>query len=112
MQLSYCWPAYKRALRKAIAADKGIVRKTQKAQWATLIQKPLSGLLASSSPPHVLLVIDVVDEYGTDDDMNYIVELLLDAREINQTALRIQSRAESVSGLHFDLFSRWLCIYH
>jgi NACHT domain len=104
MQLSYCWPAYKSALREAIAADEGIVRKTQKAQWAALVQKPLSGLLASSSPPHVLLVIDAVDECGSDGDMNYIVELLLDAREINQTALRIfvTSRPEVAIRSGFD----------
>ena len=88
-QLSYRWPAFKRALQKAISADEGIVRRTQKAQWAALIQKPLSELLAGSSRQRVLLVIDAVDECGTDDDMSHIVELLLDARGVNQTALRI-----------------------
>jgi NACHT domain/Heterokaryon incompatibility protein (HET) len=107
MQLSYCWPAYKSALRKAIAADEGIVLKTQKAQWATLVQKPFSDLLADSSPPRVLLVIDAVDECGTDNDMSYIIQLLLDAGGINQTALRIfvTSRPEVAirSGFDHDL---------
>ena len=89
VQLSYRWPAFKSALQKAIASDEGIIRRTQKAQWAALIQKPLSELLATSSPQRVLLVIDAVDECGTDDDMSHIVELLLEARGINQTALRI-----------------------
>lgn len=88
-QLSYRWPAYKSALRKAITADEGIVRRTQKAQWAALFQKLLSELLATSSSPRVLLVIDAVDECGTDEDMSHIIELLLDARGVNQTALRI-----------------------
>jgi hypothetical protein len=89
MQLSYRWPAYKGALQKAFAADEGIVRRTQRAQWAALIQKPLCELLASPSSPRVLLVVDAVDECGTNDDMSRIVELLLDARGINQTAFRI-----------------------
>jgi NACHT domain len=103
-QLSYRWPAFKSALRKAISADEGIVRRTQKAQWAALIQKPLSELLASSSPQRVLLVIDAVDECGTDDDMSHIVELLLDARGINQTALRVfvTSRPEVAIRNGFD----------
>jgi hypothetical protein len=103
-QLSYRWPAYKSALRKAIAADEGIVRRTQKAQWAALIQKPLSVLLATSSSSRVLLVIDAVDECGTDDDMSHIIELLLDARGVNQTALRIlvTSRPEVAIRSGFD----------
>jgi hypothetical protein len=104
MQLSYRWPAYKNALQRAIAADEGIVRRTQRAQWATLIQKPLSELHATSSSRRVLLVIDAVDECGTDDDMSHIVELLLDAQGVNQTAPRIfvTSRPEVAIRNEFD----------
>lgn len=69
-QLSYRWPAFKSALQKAFAADEGIVRRTQEAQWAVLILKPLSEVLAELSPRRVLLVIDAVDECGTNDDMS------------------------------------------
>ena len=89
MQLTHRWPAFKSALQRAISADEGIGRRTQKAQWGALILKPLSELLASSSPQRVLLVVDAIDECGTDGDMSRIVELLLDARGVNQTALRI-----------------------
>ena len=104
MQLSYRWPAFKSALQKAITADEGIVRRTQKAQWAALILKPLSELLTSPSPQRVLLVIDAVDECGTDDDMSHIVELLLEAQGVNQTALRIfvTSRPEVPIRSRFD----------
>ena len=89
IQLSYRWPAFKSALQKAIATDGGIVRRTQKAQWAALILKPLSEILSKSSPQRVLLVIDAVDECEIDIDMSHVIELLLDARGVNQTALRI-----------------------
>ena len=104
MQLSYRWPAFNSALQKAIAADGGIVRKTQKAQWAALILEPLSDVLANSSPQRVLFVIDAIDECGTGDDMSHIVELLLDARGVNQTALRIfvTSRPEIAIRNEFD----------
>jgi len=86
--------------------------RTQKAQGAALIQKPLSELLAGSSPQRVLLVIDAVDECGTDDDMSHIVELLLDARGVNQTVLRIfvTSRPEVAihNGFEHDLDQRHL----
>lgn len=107
MHLSYRWPAFKKALQKTIDADQGIVRRTQNAQWAALIQKPLSELLASPSSQRVLLVIDAVDECGTDEDMSHIIKLLLDAQGVNQTALRIfvTSRPEVAirSGFHHDL---------
>lgn len=89
LQLSYRWPNFKSTLQKAISADEGILLRTQKAQWAALILKPLSELLASPSPQRVLLVIDAIDECGTAEDMSHMVEVLLDARGVNQTALRI-----------------------
>lgn len=85
-------------------ADEGIVRRTKKAQWAALIQKPLSELLAKSSPQRVLLVIDAVDKCRTVDDMSHIVELLLDARGVNRTFFRIfvTSRPEVAIRNGFD----------
>jgi hypothetical protein len=104
MQLSYRWPAYKIALQRAIAADEGILRRTQRAQWAALINKPLSEILTSLSSPHVLLVVNAVDECGINDDISHIIELPLDARGINQTALRIfvSSRPEVAIRNGFD----------
>ena len=74
---------------KAIAADEGIVHRTQEAQWAALILKPLSEILAGSCAQRVLLVIDAVDECGTNDDMSHLVQVLLDTRGVNETALNI-----------------------
>ena len=103
-QLSYRWPAFKSALRKAIAADEGIGRRTQKAQWAALILKPLSEVLTEPSPQRVLLVIDAVDECGTDVDMSHLIELLFHTRGVNEGALRIfvTSRPEVAIRHRFD----------
>lgn len=104
MQLSHRWPAFKTALRRAIAADEGIVRRTQKAQWAALILKPLSEVLAEFPFRRVLLVIDAVDECGTELDMSHIIELLLDAQGLNENAFRIlvTSRPEVAIRNKFD----------
>jgi len=103
-QLSYRWPAFKSALQKAIAIDEGIVHRTQEAQWAALILKPLSEVLAEPSPRRVLLVIDAVDECGTDVDMSYLIRLLLDARGVHPSAFRIfmTSRPEVAIRHRFD----------
>ena len=103
-QLSYRWPVFKSALQRAIAADEGIVRRTQEAQWAALILKPLSDVFVKSSSQRVLLVIDAVDECGSDVDMSHIIELLLAARGVHQSAFRIfvTSRPEVTIRHRFD----------
>lgn len=104
MQLSQRWPAFKRALQKAIAADEGIVRRTQEAQWAALILKPLADVLMKSSPQRVLFVIDAVDECGIDIDMSHIIKLLLAAQDVHHSAFRIfvTSRPEVTIRHQFD----------
>jgi hypothetical protein len=60
----------------------------------------------------VLLVVDAVDECGTEDDMSHLIELLLDARGIDRTAFRIlvTSRPEVAirNGFDQDLDQRHL----
>jgi Tetratricopeptide repeat len=66
-------------------------------------------LMLNSRPgaPRVLLVIDAVDECGTDDDISHIIELLPDAQGVNQTGLRIlvtsQPLVATCNGFDHDL---------
>jgi NACHT domain len=102
-QLAGQWPAFEKALQGVISDNKEIVRKRQQDQWKALILEPLSKVLDDPASPHVLLVVDAVDECGINVDMEHIIKLLLDIRGMRSTIFRIfvTSRPEISIGSGF-----------
>jgi hypothetical protein len=58
-------------------------------QWRQLVFQPLSKLNSNFSFSRLLLVVDVLDECGSHEDIQAIVRLLAEARLLKTVRLRI-----------------------
>ncbi|KAL7786332.1 WD40-repeat-containing domain protein [Trichoderma ceciliae] len=77
-------------IRNAIEEDPNIAEKTLKNQFEKLILQPLSNLKrAIASEARLVIVIDALDECERDEDIQTILRLLPQAKQIRPLSLRI-----------------------
>jgi hypothetical protein len=85
-----------RYICEAIQKQRDIGNKSLRDQWKRLIYEPLSKMEAQLLASPLLLVIDALDECDDDNDIELILQLLAEARDLQKIRLRIflTSRAE------------------
>ncbi|KAH0566491.1 hypothetical protein GP486_000109 [Trichoglossum hirsutum] len=104
IQLANTSPIIKRYICEAIAKDSDVAQQGLSNQWRRLIFQPLSRLNGGQSQCSTLvLVIDALDECESQDDVQLILQLLTEAKELKTTHLRvlITSRPELPIRLRF-----------
>ena len=89
VQLASKSPALKRKICEAIAEQGDIAKKGLEDHWKHLILQPLSKLLVDSVQSPLLLVVDALDECESDNDIRLIIQLLAEARNLENIQLRI-----------------------
>jgi AAA ATPase domain len=104
--------ALKRCICEAIAEHSNIANQALRDQWNQLIFQPLSKQEADSLPSPLLIVIDALDECEGENNIRAILQLLVDARALKTTRLRIfiTSRPETPIHLNFRAIPE-ICYY-
>ncbi|EAW11453.1 uncharacterized protein ACLA_091510 [Aspergillus clavatus NRRL 1] len=75
---------------KALDKDTDIVLKSLREQFEKLLLQPLLGLdQRDQLPQNTVIVIDALDEYEHDQDVQNIIRLLLRLQEVKSVCLRI-----------------------
>lgn len=101
-QLANLSPLIKQHLSQAIADQDDITRQGLRNQWKELILKPLSMLNRPNLT--LVLVIDALDECGSEKDINLILQLFLEIKDLVSVKLKIflTSRPETPIRLGFQ----------
>jgi hypothetical protein len=96
VQLATISDVLSRYICEAIQRQRDIANKGLRDQWKQLVYEPLSKMEAQSLTSPLLLVIDALDECDDDKDIELILQLLAEARELRKIRLRVflTSRAE------------------
>lgn len=104
-QLAFCGPKDLRStFLRAIRQHPGIASKSRRDQWSRLILDPLKQLAPGSESSTVVILVDALDECDDENAMEEIVDLLAQAGNITNVALRIviTSRPETPIRLGFE----------
>ncbi|KAM0804992.1 hypothetical protein BDR22DRAFT_885082 [Usnea florida] len=90
-------PAIRKYVCEAIAAHSDITRQGLRNQWKELISGPLSRA-EFSKPPTLNLVIDALDECGSEDDIRLLLQLFVEVKDLTTVDLGVfvTSRPEIV----------------
>lgn len=101
-QLASLSPLFKQYLSQAIADHDHVTRQGLRNQWKELILKPLSMLDRSNLA--LTLVIDALDECECEEDIKLILQLFVEANDLNTAKLKIflTSRPEMPIRLGFQ----------
>jgi hypothetical protein len=112
VQLAKTSAALKRCICEAIAEHSDIANQALRDQWNQLVLRPLSQQDADSLPSPFLIVIDALDECEGENNIRAILQLLIDARALRTTRLRIfiTSRPETSIHLNFRAIPE-ICYY-
>jgi hypothetical protein len=112
VQLANTSAALRRCICEAIAEHSDIANQSLRDQWNQLILRPLSKQEADSLPSPFLIVVDALDECEGENDIRAILQLLVDARALRTTRLRIfiTSRPEISIRLNFRAIPE-ICYY-
>ncbi|KAL8913505.1 MAG: hypothetical protein Q9171_001693 [Xanthocarpia ochracea] len=102
-QLANKLPALKPLICEAISLNEDVLRQGLRNQWKELILIPLSRASISGYPT-VNIIIDALDECGSDDDIKIILQLLVEVKSLNAANLGVfvTSRPEVMIRLGFD----------
>jgi hypothetical protein len=86
VQLAHNVPALRHHIHNAVAERGDIAQQSLRDQWQHLVCRPLSKL---QEPAVLVLVVDALDECDDDDNIRTIVQLLAEARSLNEARLRV-----------------------
>ncbi|KAJ4287996.1 hypothetical protein N0V90_012012 [Kalmusia sp. IMI 367209] len=81
-QLATRLPWTKRHICEAIMKNSDITQQSLRDQWDRLIIEPLSRVDYSSAPETAVIVVDALDECGSDSDIRLILRLLATTRRV------------------------------
>ena len=101
-QLANKLPALKPFICEAISLNEDVLRQGLRNQWKELILMPLSKVSISGCPT-VNIIMDALDECGSDDDIKIILQLLIEVERLKAADLGIfvTSRPEVIIRLGF-----------
>ncbi|KAI9767667.1 MAG: hypothetical protein M1840_005538 [Geoglossum simile] len=114
-QLAGMSPVLKRHISDAIAEHPDVVHNSLRNQWEQLILRPIKMLKSQDLPvSDLVIVVDALDECGSQDDVRVIIQLLSEAKTLKGIRLRtlVTSRPEDSiqvcfralpKGVHQDL---------
>ena len=88
-QLANTVPPLKSYICEAISEHKDIATQTLRDRWNQLIYRPLLKLDSSSFQLPLVLITDAPDECDIENDIQRILQLLAEARELRNVRLRI-----------------------
>ncbi|RMZ92596.1 hypothetical protein DV736_g166, partial [Chaetothyriales sp. CBS 134916] len=88
-QIAQKSPEFKKLLQKTVSQDGGIVERVLRDQWRELIVAPLSQLEADSVKPHIIIVVDALDECEKESDIGQVLQLLADTEDLDRGHIRI-----------------------
>ena len=96
VQLANISDVLSRYICEAIQRQRDIANKGLRDQWKRLVYEPLSRMETQSLASPLLLVIDALDECDNGNDIELILQLLAEARDLRKIRLQIflTSRAE------------------
>jgi hypothetical protein len=90
LQLAEMSPILKRHISEAIAENPDIAQRGLPDQWQKLLFKPLSRLNTSQIElPNILLIIDALDECEDHNDVDLVLRLLTQTKDLTNVRLRI-----------------------
>jgi hypothetical protein len=98
VQLATISDVLSRYICEAIQRQRDIANKGLRDQWKRLVYEPLSKMEAQSLTSPLLLVIDALDECDDDKDIELILQLLAEARELRKIRLRVFLTSIPISG--------------
>ncbi|KAI4117122.1 MAG: hypothetical protein LQ345_002570 [Seirophora villosa] len=95
-------PLLKESMCEAISLHEDVTRQGLREQWRELIVRPLSKVRLSNRPT-VNIVVDALDECGSDDDIRRLLQLFVEVKDITTVNLGVfvTSRPEFVISLGF-----------
>ncbi|KAL8959103.1 MAG: hypothetical protein Q9193_003975 [Seirophora villosa] len=96
-------PLLKESICEAISLHEDVIRQGLRNQWRELIVRPLSKVRLSNRPT-VNIVVDALDECGSDDDIRLLLQLFVEVKDLTTINLGVfvTSRPEIVIRLGFD----------
>jgi NACHT domain len=103
-QLASMSPVLRRHIANAIAEHSEVVQGSLRNQWERLILWPIKMLKSGDLPvSDLVIVIDALDECGSQDDVKVIIQLLSEAKALKDIRLRtlVTSRPESAIQVNF-----------
>lgn len=95
-------PMLKESICEAFSLHEDVTRQGLREQWRELIVRPLSKVRLSNRPT-VNIVVDALDECGSDDDIRRLLQLFVEVKDITTVNLGVfvTSRPEFVISLGF-----------
>ncbi len=108
IQLAATSPTLKYYICEAIAQHGNISQQSMRDQWTKLVYQPLLKLQGDPQSPRILVfVLDALDEYGRQEDIRTLLQLLTEARDLKNVQLRVlvTSRPEVPISLRFHAIS-------
>ncbi|KAL8646494.1 MAG: hypothetical protein Q9210_006113 [Variospora velana] len=96
-------PLFKESICEAISLHEDVTRQGLRNQWKELIVGPLSKVRLSGRPT-LSIVVDALDECGSDDDIRLLLQLFVEVKDLTSVNIGIfvTSRPEIVIRLGFE----------
>ncbi|KAL8349140.1 hypothetical protein RB601_002033 [Gaeumannomyces tritici] len=88
-QLAASAASARRYISEAVSQQPDIAQRSLRYQWETLIRGPLSKLSSYPAPRKIVMVIDALDECGSDTSIEVVLNILATARLLESVRLRI-----------------------
>ena len=88
-QIAQKVPATRPYICDTISDNKDIANRALREQWNELIMKPLSKLNSITAPAAIVLVVDALDECGSENDIAIILKLFRLSHSLTNVRLRI-----------------------
>jgi hypothetical protein len=99
VQLARNVPQIQRFISDAVTEQKDIANQSLRDQWRQLTLGPLSRLDSSSSPSSYILIVDALDECGSEDDIRMILHPRLSPQLATATQYSINIGSQTLEQL-------------